>query len=164
VVACFLGSGGVNEQRGVFTERTWLVILALTGLERSVFGGGCFYDTAYIDTYQVFLNEIFSTSALLFLAYGLGLDPRQAVLWGPRMGPVLVGLALGLVAFATSGIAPGYAGAQMHPARCFAFAVAKRDMTGDTPHAPLSDVFRQDRLTGMQGNGFGGLDRLLRRS
>lgn len=66
---------------------------------------------------------------LLYLAFGVGLDPRQALLFGPRLGPLLVGISLGLVSFASSGIVPGYAGAQMNPARCFAFGIAKRDMS-----------------------------------
>ena len=67
--------------------------------------------------------------ALLFLAFGVGLDPRQALFFGPRYGPLLVGMAVGTGTFASSGMAPGYSGAQMHPARCFGFGVAKRDMT-----------------------------------
>lgn len=65
---------------------------------------------------------------MLFLAYGVGLDPRQALLFGPRLGPLLVGMSLGLVSFASTGMAPGYTGAQMNPARCFAFGIARRDL------------------------------------
>ncbi|KAK0392737.1 hypothetical protein NLU13_2232 [Sarocladium strictum] len=79
---------------------------------------------------RVFLNEFFASMALIYLAYGVGLDPRQAEFYGPRMGPLLVGSSLGLISFATSGAVPGFAGAQMHPARCFGFGVAKRDMVG----------------------------------
>lgn len=95
----------------------------------SVYGGGCFYDTNAISTGQVFLNEVFASFTVLFLAYGVGLDPRQALLFGPRLGPLLVGSSVGLVSFATSGIVPGYAGAQLNPARCFAFGIARRDLS-----------------------------------
>lgn len=95
-----------------------------------VHGGGCFYDSTTILLGEVFLNEVFASLVLLFLSYGVGLDPRQAVVFGPRLGPLLVGSSLGILSFATSGIAPGYAGAQMNPARCFAFGVARRDMSG----------------------------------
>lgn len=80
---------------------------------------------------QVFLNEIFASFVLLFLAYGVGLDPRQAIIFGPKFGPILVASSLGLVTFATSGIAPRYAGAQMNPARCFAYGIARRDMSSE---------------------------------
>lgn len=108
------------------------VLLGVWGPTRATqyYGGGCFYNTEFISEGQVFLNELFASLALLYLAYGVGLDPRQAEFFGPRMGPLLVGASLGVVAFATSGIVPGFAGAQMHPARCFGFGVAKRDMVG----------------------------------
>lgn len=91
-------------------------------------GGGCFFDPSIVTVNQVVLNEICSSFVLLFLAYGVGLDPRQALLFGPRLGPLLVGMSLGLVSFSSSGMAPGYTGAQMNPARCFAFGIARRDL------------------------------------
>lgn len=48
-------------------------------------------------------------------------------MFGPKMGPLLVGCVLGLTAFSTIGIAEGFPGANMNPARCFAFAVARKD-------------------------------------
>lgn len=45
------------------------------------------------------------------------------------MGPALVGVSLGLVTFATSGIIPGYAGAQMNPAKCFGNGIARMDLS-----------------------------------
>ncbi|KAE8420052.1 aquaporin-like protein [Aspergillus pseudocaelatus] len=99
-------------------------------LGAAVHGGGCFYNTTTLSSGEVFLNEVFASLVLLFLSYGVGLDPRQAVVFGPRLGPLLVGSSLGILSFATSGVAPGYAGAQMNPARCFAFGVARRDMSG----------------------------------
>ncbi|PNY27207.1 Aquaporin PIP2-7 [Tolypocladium capitatum] len=91
--------------------------------------GGCFLDPSEISQGQAFLNEFVASFILLYLAYGVGLDPRQAVLFGPRLGPLLVGASLGLVTFGTSGIAPGYAGAQMNPARCFAYGIARRNLS-----------------------------------
>ncbi|KAK5658434.1 hypothetical protein OQA88_1823 [Cercophora sp. LCS_1] len=92
-------------------------------------GGGCFYDTTKVTSGQVFLNEICGSFALLFLAFGVGLDPRQAEHFGPHVAPLLVGVALGLVSFASSGMIAGYTGAQMNPARCFAFGIARRDLS-----------------------------------
>ncbi|KAK1751409.1 aquaporin-like protein [Echria macrotheca] len=93
-------------------------------------GGGCFYDSAEISVGRVFLNEIAMSFVLLLLAFGVGLDPRQALLFGPKLGPLLVGVSLGLTSFAGSGMIPGYPGAQMNPARCFACGVARRDLGG----------------------------------
>jgi glycerol uptake facilitator-like aquaporin len=41
---------------------------------------------------------------------------------------MLVGMALGLVSFSSSGVAVGYSGAGLNPGRCFAFAIARRDL------------------------------------
>ena len=115
---------------------------------------------------QVFLNEISASFVLLFLAYGVGLDPRQALIFGPKLGPVLVGSSLGLVSFATSGIAPGYAGAQMNPARCFAYGIAKRDMSSEY-RSFINPSLRTDGVqlanTKGQVSGYGGLGQRLRR-
>ncbi|KAH0531367.1 hypothetical protein TsFJ059_000207 [Trichoderma semiorbis] len=107
------------------------ILLGVWGPKRatSLQGGGCWYDPSQANPGQIYLNEVFASFALLFLSFGVGLDPRQAALFGPRMGPLLVGASLGLVSFATSGIIPGYAGAQMNPSRCLAFGIARRDMT-----------------------------------
>ena len=60
----------------------------------------------------------------------MGLDPRQAELFGPVIGPFMVGATLGLVSFASAGVIPGYTGAGMNPARCLAFAVARGNFHG----------------------------------
>src|SRR5687767_10095834 len=145
------------------------VLLGIWGSERATeyYGGGCFYDTEFITESRVFLNEFFASMALIYLAYGVGLDPRQAEFYGPRMGPLLVGSSLGVIAFATSGAVPGFAGAQMHPARCFGFGVAKRDMVGECysfMHSLTLACFDLSVCTtnGRQASGYGGLLRLLR--
>lgn len=51
-------------------------------------------------------------------------------MFGPRLGPLFVGCALGLVSFASSGLIADYTGASMNPARCFAFAIARGDFKG----------------------------------
>ncbi|KAK0740383.1 aquaporin-like protein [Schizothecium vesticola] len=109
------------------------VLAGIWGKTRSValHGGGCFFTpSADVTAGQIFLNEIASSFVLLFLAFGLGLDPRQAVLFGPRLGPLLVGVALGLTTFASSGMIPGYTGANMNPGRCLSLNLAGRDFSG----------------------------------
>ncbi|KAM0519021.1 hypothetical protein ACHAPE_004013 [Trichoderma viride] len=107
------------------------ILLGIWGKERAIAvrGGGCWYDPSQANPGQIYLNETFASFVLLFLAFGVGLDPRQAALFGPRMGPALVGVSLGLVTFATSGIIPGYAGAQMNPAKCFGNGIARMDLS-----------------------------------
>ena len=60
-----------------------------------------------------------------FLSFGVGLDPRQVALFGPKLGPLLVGCILGIVSFASVGLAEGYPGLGANPARCFSYAVAR---------------------------------------
>jgi len=100
------------------------------GLTATYQGGGCLIDTTTISEGQAFLIETILSFTTLFLAFGVGLDPRQAKLFGPRMGPFLVGCVLGLVSFSSIGLAPGYVGAGLNPARCFSYAVAR----GTFPH------------------------------
>lgn len=68
---------------------------------------------------------------LRYLSFGVGLDPRQAQMYGPSLGPILVGLCFGIVNFVTTGTAPGYSGATMNPARCFGVAVASGDWSSE---------------------------------
>ncbi|MCJ1404750.1 hypothetical protein MMC11_007976 [Xylographa trunciseda] len=93
-------------------------------MTQEIHGGGCFIDTDQISIGQAFIIEATSCFILTFLAFGVGLDPRQAELYG-QLGPFLVGTALGLVSFASAGVIPGYPGASMNPARCFGMAVAR---------------------------------------
>ncbi|KZF23374.1 aquaporin-like protein [Xylona heveae TC161] len=88
-------------------------------------GGGCFIDPNTVSSGQALLIEVVSSFTLLFLSFGVGLDPRQARLYGAYIGPLAVGCVLGLVTFASAGIVPGYTGASMFPGRCFAFAIAR---------------------------------------
>jgi hypothetical protein len=71
-------------------------------------------------------NVVHSLADMLFsyLAVGLGIDPRQQTLFGPYLGPALVGLAFGMWASATTNIAPGFTGANGNPARALAVAIA----------------------------------------
>jgi len=98
-------------------------------LSKQYGGGGCNLNSTVITDGQAFLIEAISSFCMVFLAFGVGLDPRQQVLFGPKLGPFLVACSLGLVSFASVGLAPGYPGAGMNPARCFAFAIARDDFS-----------------------------------
>jgi len=106
------------------------LILGSWGEERTMRlnGGGCFFDPAEIGAGRVFLTEVYSSFTLVFLSFGVGLDPRQAVQFGTKFSPLLVGLTLGLIGYATTGIAEGWTGAGMNPARCFGVGVSRGNM------------------------------------
>lgn len=78
-------------------------------------------------------TSLIALSVFRFLGFGTGLDPRQAILFGPHLGPLLVGLSLGVVSSSTTGTAEGYAGANMNPARCLALSVARGDYSCTLP-------------------------------
>lgn len=48
---------------------------------------------------------------LMFMIFGVGLDPRQAQVFGPVLGPFLVGLAVAVASFCAAFVKPGYTGA-----------------------------------------------------
>ncbi|KAK8086129.1 aquaporin-like protein [Apiospora phragmitis] len=83
--------------------------------------------------------------AARYLSFGVGLDPRQAQMYGPALGPILVGLCFGMVNFVTTGTAPGYSGASMNPARCFGIAVASGDWSSEPLLPPPFFTDRQKR-------------------
>ncbi|KDQ12155.1 hypothetical protein BOTBODRAFT_189428 [Botryobasidium botryosum FD-172 SS1] len=87
---------------------------------------GCYIDPSLVSPGEAVILETMSCLTLLFLACGLGLDPRQRTVYSPALPPVLIGLALGLCTLATGAVKPGYTGAAMNPARCFGFMAAER--------------------------------------
>ena len=107
------------------------ILRGIFGPQRAVQwqGGGCVRDPGTVTAGQALMVETFSSFVLLFLSYGVALDPRQQSLFGPLAGPIGVGFSLALTSFASAGLVPGYTGASMNPARCFAFAVARKDFS-----------------------------------
>ena len=71
---------------------------------------GCTVDAKLVSPGQLFVLEYVFAQALIFTAFGVGLDPRQAKVFGPSFSPVLVGLSLGLGTLASSLAKPGYTG------------------------------------------------------
>ncbi|KIN09121.1 hypothetical protein OIDMADRAFT_48950 [Oidiodendron maius Zn] len=94
-------------------------------------GGGCFLESNRVDSVtlgQAFLLELSFALVSIFLAFALGLDPRQATLFSPTVGPALVGLSVGMLIFASAGLGfSGYSGPSFNPARCLAFSVARNN-------------------------------------
>ncbi|EEU37131.1 uncharacterized protein NECHADRAFT_72760 [Fusarium vanettenii 77-13-4] len=88
--------------------------------------GGCWLDPDIVPIREVFVVELIAATILLFLAFGLGLDPRQAQIVGPTLAPFLVGLASGTLAFSTGFTRYGYGGAGLNPARCMGAFVGTR--------------------------------------
>ena len=88
--------------------------------------GGCFLETETVTIGSMFAIEFTACLTLLFLAFGVGLDPSQRQIFGPALAPILVGLALGVMSFGTAFARPGYGGASMNPARCFGVFVGSR--------------------------------------
>ncbi|GAB7334970.1 hypothetical protein MBLNU13_g06841t2 [Cladosporium sp. NU13] len=71
---------------------------------------GCTIDPAQVSPGQLFALEYMFALGLMFLAFGVGLDPRQGKTLGPALGPILVGVTLGFATLASSAAKPGYTG------------------------------------------------------
>jgi glycerol uptake facilitator-like aquaporin len=93
---------------------------------RDFLAGGCSVDTSIVPTKDIFALEFMADLTLIFLAFGVGLDPRQKDTFGPALGPFLVGLVLGVLSFGTAIVRTGYGGASMNPARCMGAYVGSR--------------------------------------
>ncbi|KAF5863975.1 hypothetical protein ETB97_008910 [Aspergillus alliaceus] len=64
--------------------------------------GGCYVDTSLVPVDAALVIEFFSCLIQIFLAFGEALDPRQAKIFEHATGPGLVGVALGVVCWATA--------------------------------------------------------------
>ena len=81
---------------------------------------GCTVDPATVSVGQMFALEYMFAQALIFVAFGVGLDPRQAKIFGAALAPFLVGLSLGLGTLASAFIKTGYTGlCELHHERLF---------------------------------------------
>ncbi|KAL2830709.1 aquaporin-like protein [Aspergillus pseudoustus] len=86
---------------------------------RSFIVPGCYIDTSKISIGSAFTIEATTDFALVFLSFGVGLDPRQREVFGPALGPIFVGLIVGMCTFFTGFSRDGYTGFSGNPARCF---------------------------------------------
>ncbi|VTT75256.1 unnamed protein product, partial [Fusarium fujikuroi] len=105
-VAAQLGGGALA---GLLVRASW------GGRDFKV--GGCWLFTDIVPPREIFVVELVSSTLLLFLAFGVGLDPRQAKIIGPALGPFMVGLSVGTMSFASAFARYGYGGAGLNPAR-----------------------------------------------
>ena len=69
---------------------------------------GC--DVSNTSVGQLFALEYMFAQALIFVAFGVGLDPRQGKVFGAALSPILVGASLSLGTLASSMVKPGYTG------------------------------------------------------
>lgn len=102
------------------------LLLRATYGSRDFLAGGCFADTILVPINDLFVLEFMADITLLFLAFRVGLDPRQKDTFGPALGPILVGMVVGVLSFGTSFSRAGYGGASMNPARCMGAFVGSR--------------------------------------
>ncbi|KAJ6118686.1 MIP transporter [Penicillium samsonianum] len=86
--------------------------------------GGCNIDLRLVPVADAFLLEFIFCLLLLFLSFGVGLDPRQGQIYGAALSPFLVGMTLGVVSWGSAFTRNGYSGACLNPARCFGVYVA----------------------------------------
>ncbi|KAE8311947.1 major intrinsic protein-domain-containing protein [Aspergillus transmontanensis] len=73
--------------------------------------GGCAVNTHLVPVDEAFLLEFIFCLVLIFLSFGVGLDPRQSSIYGAALSPFLVGMTLGVVSWGSSFTRAGYAGA-----------------------------------------------------
>ncbi|OJI98688.1 hypothetical protein ASPVEDRAFT_38191 [Aspergillus versicolor CBS 583.65] len=86
---------------------------------RSFIVPGCYFDTNLVSVRSAFTIEFTTDFALIFLSFGVGLEPRQRSVFGPALGPILVGFVLATCTFFTGISRPGFTGFSGNPARCF---------------------------------------------
>ncbi|CAI7565957.1 unnamed protein product [Penicillium discolor] len=107
---------------------------------RSFIVPGCYIDTTKVSVGSAFAIEFTTDFALIFLSFGVGLDPRQRSVFGPALGPIFVGIVLGMCTFVTGFSRIGYTGFSGNPARCFGAMVGSHFSSYHWIHwiAPLS--------------------------
>jgi glycerol uptake facilitator-like aquaporin len=107
--------------------------------ENLVFSPGCYVDPELVPASQAFALEVMGSLFVLFLAFGLGLDPRNQGSFGPALGPFLVGISSAIALFAGGIAREGYLGLSCNPARCLGLMTAGHRFTYHWVHW-LGDV------------------------
>lgn len=73
--------------------------------------GGCAIDQSLVPVDEAFLLEFMFSLILIFLSFGVGLDPRQGKIYGAALSPFLVGMVLGTLSWSSGYVRRGFAGA-----------------------------------------------------
>ncbi|KAJ5197510.1 hypothetical protein N7449_007989, partial [Penicillium cf. viridicatum] len=99
---------------------------------------GCYINTTKVSTGSVFVIVFVIDFALIFLLFGIGLDPRQRSIFGLALGPIFISIVLGIYTFVT-----GFSRIRFkagNPARCFGAMVGSHFASYHWIHwiAPLS--------------------------
>lgn len=71
---------------------------------------GCTIDPKLVSVGEMWVLEYMFSLVLLFIAFGVGLDPRQAKVFGAALAPILVGSSLALGTLASTFAKPGWLG------------------------------------------------------
>ncbi|KAJ9603916.1 hypothetical protein H2200_011438 [Cladophialophora chaetospira] len=90
---------------------------------------GCYIDASLVAPAEAFAFESVMCFIQLFLAFGLGLDPRNETAFGPALAPILIGLSSAISLFITAFARPGYLGTSLNPARCLGLMAAGERFT-----------------------------------
>ncbi|KAE9968590.1 hypothetical protein EG328_007484 [Venturia inaequalis] len=90
---------------------------------------GCYIDPTQVTPASAFVLETMTSLFLLFLAFGLGLDPRNSASFGPALGPFLIGASAATTLFAGGMARKGYLGSANNPARCLGLMTASNRFT-----------------------------------
>lgn len=90
---------------------------------------GCYIDPAQVTPGSAFVMETKTSLFLLFLAFGLGLDPRNSGSFGAALGPFLIGASAATTLFAGGMARKGYLGSANNPARCLGLMTASNRFT-----------------------------------
>lgn len=73
---------------------------------------GCTWNPdADMSPLQALILESIACIVLLWIAFIAGLDPRQSKVFGRVLGPIVIGLTLGICIFITAIVRPGFTGA-----------------------------------------------------
>ncbi len=102
----------------------FLVRASLGSREPLALMPGCYVDPTLVTPGEAYVLETTTSLFILFLAFGLGLDPRNATAFGPALGPFLIGLSLALTLFGSGFAKKGYLGSSNNPARCLGLMAA----------------------------------------
>lgn len=98
---------------------------------REITVGGCHIDTGLVGVSDGLVIEFFACLILVFLAFGVALDPRQAKVFGHATAPWLVGVVLGIMSWGTAFTREGYIGASKIYSWSFAGVRRERPMVDE---------------------------------